>query len=143
MLSVSLLEAGAKRLRELRKWTLAPLGAVLFVFLSGALVVGMIASGGGPSSETLIRKYFTSRAGGGATPEQVRRIQVRDCRQTNRVVRKEFVTECTVIWSGRRYGGCFALSRDRVVLGSRQLASLDSGCDRLFWDQGAGMLVTR
>jgi hypothetical protein len=103
----------------------------------------MLAAGGEPSSEALIRKYFTSGAGGGATPEQVRRIEVADCRQTNRIVRNEFVSDCTVIWGGRRYSGCFAFRGDRVVLGSRQLASLVPDCDRLFWDASAGMLVTR
>jgi hypothetical protein len=119
------------------------LGAVIFVFLVGAGVVAMLATGGEPSSESLIRKYFSSRPGGGATPEQARRIEVPDCRQTTRIVRNEFVSECTVNWGGRRYTGCFALSDDRVVLGSRELASLVPGCDRLFWDQGAGILVTR
>lgn len=76
MLRVGLLE-GSKRLRELRGWTLAPLGAVIFVFLVGAGVVAMVATGGEPSSETLIRKYFSSRTGGGATPEQARRIEFR------------------------------------------------------------------
>ena len=123
MLCVGLLEAGSKRLRGLRKWTLAPLGAVLFVFLFGGGVV--------TSSETLIRKYFSSRAGGGATAEQARSIEVANCRQTTRIVRDEFVTECTVIWGDRRYRGCFTFNDDRVVLGRRQLASLVPGCERL------------
>ena len=142
MLRVGLPE-GSKRLRELRGWTLAPLGAVIFVFLVGAGFVAMVATGGEPSSETLVRKYFSSRIGGGATAEQARRIEVPDCRQTTRIVRNEFVSECTVIWGGRRYRGCFAFKDDRVLLGSRQLASLVAGCDRLLWDASAGMLVSR
>lgn len=128
-------------LRDLRKWTLAPLGAVLFVFLLGAGVVAMLAAGGEPSSESLIRKYFSSQAGGGATPEQARQIEVPACRHTTRIVRNEFVSECTVIWGGRRYRGCFAFSGSRIVLGSRELASLVTDCERLVWDPGTNSLV--
>jgi hypothetical protein len=139
---VGLLEAASKRLRELRKWTLAPLGAVLFVFLIGGGVVAMLATGGEPSSEAMIRKYFSSRAGGGATSEQARGIEVPNCRQTTRIVRNEFVNECTVIWGDRRYRGCFAFNDDRVVLGSRELGGT-SGCPRLLWDSTAESLVIR
>ncbi len=65
------------------------------------------------------------------------------CRRLNRVVRNEFVYECSVVFEGRGHTGCFALGEGRVVVGSRQLASLVPGCDRLFWDGSAEMLVTR
>jgi hypothetical protein len=139
---VGLLARGATQLRELRKWTLAPLGAVLAVVLLAAGVVTMLATGGEPGPEALIRKYFSSAAGGGATPEQARRIDVPNCQLTNRIVRNEFVNECTVIWGGRRYTGCFAFDDDRVVLGSRELGGT-SGCPRLVWDSTAESLVIR
>jgi hypothetical protein len=142
MSCVGLLEGGSKRLSELRKWTLAPLGAVLVVFLVGAGAVATLATGGEPSSETLVRKYFSSRAGGGATSEQARRIEVPECRLTTRIVRNEFVSECTVIWSSRRYRGCFVFNDDRVVIGSRELGGTP-GCPRLLWDSPAESLVIR
>ena len=140
---MGLLAAGSRRLKELRRWNLAPLGAVLVVVLFGAGAVAFIATGGGLSAEKQIQNYFSSSAGGRAPAEQARRIEVSDCRRLDRVVRNEFVYECSVVFAGRGYTGCFALGEDRVVLGSRQLASLVPGCDRLFWDQGADMLVTR
>jgi hypothetical protein len=118
------------------------LGAVLLVLLIGAGGVATLATGGEPSSETLDRNYFASRAGGGATPEQARGINVRTCRQTTQIVRNEFVSECTVIWGGRRFQGCFAFNDDRVVLGSRELGGT-SGCPRLLWDSAADSLVVR
>jgi hypothetical protein len=140
---VGLLAAGSRVIRELRAWTLAPLGLVLVVVLLVAGVVTMLATGGEPSDEALVRKYFASAAGGGAPEEQARRIEVNDCRRLNEIVRNEFVYECNVVFADHGYVGCFALDRRPVVLGSRQLASLVPGCNRLFWDQAAAMLVTR
>jgi hypothetical protein len=140
---VSLLAAGATLIRELRAWTLAPIGLVLVVVLLVAGVVTMLATGGEPSDEALVRKYFATATGGGAPKEQARRIEVSDCRRLNTIARNEFVYECNVTFGGRGHTGCFALDQRPVVLGSRQLASLVSGCDPLFWDQTAGTLVTR
>jgi hypothetical protein len=142
---VGLLAAGSRRLKELRKWNLAPLGAVLVVVLLAAGAVAFIATGGGPSAEEQIQKYFSSTAGGAAPSEQARLIEVDECHTTYRKVRDEFVDECSLVFRGEGYTGCFLWTDDgdRIVLGSRQLASLAPGCDRLFWDASAGMLVTR
>ena len=140
---VGVLQSASKGIRELRRWTLAPLGLVLVVVLLAAGVVTMLATGGEPSNESLVRKYFASAAGGGAPAEQARRIGVDDCMRLNRIVRNEFVYECSVVFAGRGYSGCFALSDNRVVLGSRQLASLVPGCDRLVWDKTSQTLVVR
>ncbi len=67
---MGLLETGSRRIRELRKWNLAPLGAVLAVVLIGAGVIAMLATGGEPSDQSLVRKYFASPAGGRAPAEQ-------------------------------------------------------------------------
>jgi hypothetical protein len=140
---VGLLETGSRWIRELRKWNLAPLGAVLVVVLLSAGVITMLATGGEQRDESLVRKYFASAAGGGAPAEQARRIEVNDCRRLDRIVRNEFVYECSIVFAGRDYSGCFALSDNRVVLGSRQLASLVPDCDRLFWDKTSQTLVVR
>ena len=140
---MGLLAAGSRSIRELRTWTLAPLGLVLVVVLLAAGVVTMLATGGEPSDETLVRKYFASAAGGGAPEEQADRIEVSECRRLNAIARNEFVYECNVVFAGQGHTGCFALDKRPVVLGSRQLASLVPGCDRLFWDQSAATLVTR
>lgn len=145
MRCVGLLAAGSRRLEELRKWNLAPLGAVLVVVLLGAGAVAFIATGGGPSVEKQIQRYFSSTAGGGARAEQARLIEVNGCHPTYNKVRDEFVDECSLVFRGEGYTGCFLWNDegDHIVLGSRQLASLVPGCDRLFWDASAGMLVTR
>ena len=140
---VGVLETGSRWIRDLRTWNLAPLGAVLALVLIGAGVITMLATGGERSDESMIRKYFSSAAGGRAPAEQAKRIEVNDCKRLNRIVRSEFVYECSVVLAGRGYTGCFALGEGRVVVGSRQLASLVPGCDRLFWDASAEMLVTR
>ena len=140
---VGLLAAGSRQFRELRKWTFAPLGLVLVVVLLGAGVITMLATGGEPSDESVVRKYFSSAAGGGAPPEQARRIEVNDCRRLDRIVRNEFVYECSVAFADQGYTACFALDQRPMALGSRQLASLVPGCDRLFWDASTGTLVVR
>jgi hypothetical protein len=142
---VGLLAAGSRRLKELRKWNLAPLGAVLAVVLLGAGAVAFIATGGGPSAEEQIQKYFSSTAGGGAPSEQARLIEVGECHPTHKKVRDEFVDECNLVFHGQGYTGCFLWNDDGdgIVLGSRQLASLAPDCDRLFWDKTSQTLVVR
>ena len=133
------------RLAELRKWTLAPLGAVLAIALLAGGVVWMLATGGGPSAEEQVQKYFSSAAGGGAPSEQARLIEVEECHPTYRKVRDEFFDECSVIFGGQGFSGCFLWNEDgdEIVLGSRQLATLDPDCDRLFWDASANGLAVR
>jgi hypothetical protein len=139
-----LLAAGSRWLRELRKWTFAPLGLVLVVVLLGAGVVAMLATGG-DSPEKVIQRYFSSTAGGGAPSEQARLIEFNECHPIYKKVRDKFLDECSLEFRGRGYTGCFLWNDDgdRIVLGSRQVAGLVEGCDLLFWDQAAETLVTR
>ena len=104
----------------------------------------MLATGG-ESPEKLIQRYFSSTAGGGAPSEQARLIKFTECHPIYKKVRGEFLDECSLEFRGQAYTGCFLWSDDgnRIVLGSRQVASLVAGCDRVFWDRAAGTLVSR
>jgi hypothetical protein len=133
------------RPQELRRWTLAPLGAVLAVVLLTGGVVWVLAAGGPPSAEKQVQKYFSSPAGGRAPSEQARHIEVDECHPVHKKVRGEFLDECSVVFRGQGYTGCFLWNDDgdEIVLGSRQLATLAPGCERLFWDASVEGLVVR
>ena len=141
---MSLLAGASRQFRELRKWTFAPLGLVLVVVLLGAGVVTMLATGG-KRPEEVIQGYFSSPAGGGAPSEQARLIEFKECHPVYKRVRGKFLDECSLAFRGQAYTGCFLWNDegDRIVLGSREVAGLVDGCDRLFWDRAAGTLVTR
>jgi hypothetical protein len=128
-------------LGELRKWNLAPLGAVLVVVVLGAGFLTMVATGGEPDPEELIRKYFASPAGGGASPEQARRISVSNCVGTGRTAYGEVEYRCTVVFGDKSYTACFAWNSKRVVAGSRELVS-PPRCTELRWSRVAGSLVS-
>jgi hypothetical protein len=137
---VGLLETGSRHFRELRNWTFAPLGLVLVVVLLGAGVITMLATGGGPSPEELIRNYFASNSGGGATAEQARRIRVSNCAATTGTARGEIIYKCNVVFADQGYTGCFAWNSKRVVAGSRELGS-SHGCTPLHWSRAVGSLM--
>jgi len=127
-------------LRELRKWDLAPLGAVLVVCVLGALAFVFIATGGSPGNEALVRNYFASPRGGGAPRAEVKLIRLGACQPTNNSVEDNIVFMCPVTYRGKTYQPCFAWSGHRIVAGSRELGG-EYGCDRLVWSRGVGTLV--
>ena len=100
----------------------------------------MLATGGEPSDESLVRKYFASAAGGGAPPEQTRLIEVKDCRRATQT-EEEFIYECTVVFRNVAHTACFALDQRPIVLGSRQLG-YGIGCEPLAWDRHSGRLIS-
>jgi len=128
------------RLREFRKWDLAPLGAVLVVVVLAALVILALASGRGPGKPALVRGYFASQAGGGAPREQADLMQVDGCQPTGDYV-EEVVFVCTVTFRGRIYHPCFAFAGDRVVAGSRELADRLGACERVVWSRSLANLI--
>ena len=133
-------QALSQGIRELRKWDLAPLGAVLVVIALAVLFVVLIALGRGPGREALIRSYFASSRGGGAPREQAKLIRVADCQPTGDFVEDNIVRVCTVTFRGKIYHPCFAWSEGKVVAGSRDLGDL-TGCERVVWSPGVGTLV--
>jgi hypothetical protein len=138
---VRLRQALLRGLRELRKWDLAPLGAVLIVLALGVSVFVFIATGGSSDNEeALVRSYFASPSGGGAPRDEVELMRVGDCQPTDNSVEGNVVLMCPVSYRGKRYEPCFAWSGDRVVAGSRDLGDL-VGCDRIVWSRGVKTLV--
>ena len=128
-------------LRELRKWDLAPLGAVLVVIALAAVVVLALAFGRSPGSTALVRGYFASASGGGAPREQADLMQVSECQPTGEFVDDDVVFVCTVTFRKRIYQPCFAFEGDRVIAGSRELADVVSGCERVVWSPVVKNLV--
>jgi hypothetical protein len=138
--SVRLRQALLRGLRELRKWDLAPLGAVLVVCAGAALLFIVIATGGGPGNAALVRGYFASHAGGSAPRDQAKRISVGDCQATRDSVDDNVVWTCPVTFRGQTYHPCFAWAGGTVIKGSRELGN-DHGCDRVVWSRAVGALV--
>ena len=132
-----------RALRELRKWDLAPLGAVLVVALLAGGFYLFIATGGGLTYQERVRAYFMSREGGGATSAQSRLIIVPDCRPTREVMQDQPVYSCVVVFGDQSYTACFAWDGDRLVAGSRKLAPLARGlCNDIFWDRKTRSIVS-
>ena len=72
----------AKRLiRELRKWNLAPLGAVLVVVIlcAGAFAFVVTAHDNPTDFEGMIRSYFATKPGSRVPPDRIRMIEVPRC----------------------------------------------------------------
>ncbi len=131
------------QLRELRKWDLAPLGAILAVVALAALVILAIAAGRGPGRTALVRDYFASSAGGSAPREQANLMQVSECQPTGDFV-EEVVFVCSVTFRSRTYQPCFAFAGDRITAGSRELAdAAPSRCERVVWSDVVKNLVVR
>ena len=132
-----------RRLRELRKWDLGPIGAVLIVALF--VVVGyavLVAGGRGNDREDQIRSYYVSSRGGGAPSERAKLIHVRDC---NRVgpPGEYFVVKCALEYGGQTFSSCFEFENDRLVPDDRDTAS-DPECEKsAVWNRDADSLVSR
>ena len=121
-----------KRLDELRKWDLTPIGAVLAVILLAVVGYAVFIAGGPPSTETLVRRYYASPRGGDVPQEVVRRIQVGGCQAIGRFAGDDPVYQCDVTLGQHGYAGCFALSGHEVTKGSAELGE-NYGCVRLVW----------
>jgi hypothetical protein len=137
-------ETISRQLQELRKWDLAPLGAVLVVVILAVLVILAIAAGRGPGRTALVRDYFASTAGGGAPRDQANLMQVSECQPTGDFVEEEVVFVCSVTFRNKTYQSCFAFAGDSIAAGSQELATaVPARCERVVWSSTVKDLVTR
>jgi hypothetical protein len=137
---VSLVRGESSALGELRKWDLAPLGAVLVVVLLAAGIYLTLATGGEKPYEEKVRAFFESSAGGKATHEQARLISVSDCRPRGDTIRNALLIWCSVSAGDQAaFVGCFAWDGDHLVGGGVEPIS---GCDALTWDRRTRSLIS-
>lgn len=137
-LRVSLAETVSGRLTELRKWDLAPLGAVLIVALLAAGLYAMVTLGGGKSKEAKVRAYFMSSKGGHATKAEARRIEVSTCLPTGDEVRSQLVISCAVSFGSRTFTGCYVWDGDKLIAGGSQTVV---NCLPVLWDERTHSLL--
>jgi hypothetical protein len=135
---VSLAETVSGRLTELRKWDLAPLGAILVVVLLAAGLYASVTLGGDKSKEAKVRAYFMSSEGGHATKEEARRIEVSTCQPTGDQVRGQLVISCAVSFGSRTFTACYAWDGDRLIAGGSQPVAT---CLPVLWDERTHSLV--
>jgi hypothetical protein len=135
---VSLAETASGRLRELRKWDLAPLGAVLVVVVLAGGFLATITLGGDKSYPDKVRAYFRSSEGGQATKDEARRIEVSTCQPTGEAVRNALVISCAVSFGSRTFTGCYAWDGDELVAGGNQPVG---NCLPILWDERTHSLL--
>jgi hypothetical protein len=133
----------ASRFRELRKWDLGPIGAVLLVAL--LVVVGyavLVGGAQGDGQEKQIRSYYVSSPGGGAPPELAKLINVRDCDRVG-PPGEYFVVKCELEYGGQTFSSCFEFENDRLVTDDQDTAT-DPECEKsAVWSRDADSLVSR
>jgi hypothetical protein len=133
------------RLGKLRKRDLTPIGAVLAVIVLAVVGYAVFLTGG-PSTETLVRRYYASPRGGKVPQYVVRKIDVGPCHtfdavrpvMASEIPRRHFAADavlydCAVTFDGTTHHGCFAVSDNEVVAGSAQPEE-ELGCLRLWWE---------
>jgi hypothetical protein len=116
---------------------------VVAVVILGVLPVLWIARGGGHSDVQLVRGWFMSSAGGGASSNVASAIHVDDCRFTSFSTAAGSVLMCTITTdnpSTHPLQTCFVFSGDKAVRGGWQLGKL-GGCGALRYDRASGELV--
>jgi hypothetical protein len=135
---VSVAEAVSSRWRALRKWDLAPLGAVLVVVLLAAGLYATIALGGHKSDEEKVRAYFMSSEGGSATKDEARRIEVSTCLPTGAEVRNSIVISCAVTFGSLTFRGCYVWHGDKLIAGGSKPIG---NCMPILWDERSHSLL--
>jgi hypothetical protein len=131
-------EAASSRLRELRKWDLAPLGAVLVVVLLATGAYVTLISSAEKSYPDKVRAYFMSNEGGSATKSEARRIDVSICQPTGEAVRNELVISCAVSFRNRTFTGCYVWEGNKLIAGGSQPLA---GCEPILWDRRTHSLL--
>jgi hypothetical protein len=142
---VRLPEPAKRWIRELRKWNLAPLGAVLVVIILAAGAFAFVTTAGDKPTdyEGMIRAYFATKPGGRMPADQVRLITVTSCVPLDREARGGRTTyRCSLSFEDQGFVACFAFDQRRVAVGSVELGSPDLGCDRVGWDAKERSLVS-
>jgi len=129
----------------LRGWTLGWLGAIIAVLAGAAVIVVMLARGGGPSDEQAVRAWFESPAGGGAPHSLVSAIHVGTCAPAGDSIESDPVFKCPITTDAGTTPSplpdtCFKFAGDRVARGGWQLAPVDH-CNALRFDSRTGELV--
>ena len=136
---VSLPEAVSNAFRALRKYDLAPLGAIVVVVILAAGIYVALTTNGEKSYPQKVRAYFMSSDGGSATKADARRIEVSTCQPTGDAVRNELLISCAVSVGNQSYTGCYAWDGDKLVAGGNHAIA---GCDPVLWDRRKHSLVS-
>jgi hypothetical protein len=135
---VSVPEAVSSRLRELRKWDLAPLGAVLVVIVLTAGFFAILIAGHEKSYQDKVRAYFMSSEGGSATKAEARRIEVSTCQPTGDAVRNSMVISCAVSVGSQTFTGCYVWDGDKLIAGGSEPVG---NCMPIVWDERTHSLL--
>ena len=132
-----------RRLHELRKWDLGPVGAAIFVGLILVARYAVVVSGGrGDSREHQIRAFYSSAQGGGAPPEQAKLIHVRDCKRVG-PPGEYFILKCALEYHGQTFSSCFAFENDQLQPKSRERQT-GPRCEKgAVWSRDANSLISR
>jgi len=148
---VRLLETAKRLIRELRKWNLAPLGAVLVAAIlgAGAFAFVVTAQHKPPHSrfEATIRTYFETKPSLRVPHDQVRLIHVPSCARFETgylspgVRPTQPIYKCSISFEDQRFVACFAIIQGRIATGSAQLKAPELGCDLVGWNARSSSLV--
>lgn len=141
-----MLDTPKRLIRELRKWNLAPLGAVLVVVLLMAAAFGFVATARDekPDRQKMIRTYFATKPGNRMPHDQLRLVFVSRCDPPNGwdfEYRGRPIYVCSLSFKEQAFRACFTFDQHGVVAGSVELAKPGSGCDPVSWDERAKSLV--
>lgn len=134
-----------RRLNELRKWSITPLGAVLLLALLAIIGFAALAAsvGGNASQEERLRAYFVSPEGGGAPTDQAKLINVPECDRVGEPQVGYYVLRCTIEYRDDRLSSCFEFheeSIEAVPVNTRARP----GCEaRVLWSRAENSLIAR
>ena len=135
---MSLSQGLSKARRELRKWDLAPIGAVLVVVLLAAGLFLALTSSGGRSNQDKVRAFFMSSEGGSATNADARRIEVSTCQPTGETVRSALVISCAVSHGAQTFRACYVWQGDKLIAGGNRPIG---NCLPVLWDRRSRSLL--
>jgi hypothetical protein len=140
---VSLPEAVSSPFRALRGYDLAPIGAILVVVILAAGIYLVLTNDGERSYPEKVRAYFMSSAGGSATKDEARRIEVSTCLPTGSEVGNALVISCSVSFGSQSLTSCYAWDGDKLIAGGNRPPIADAylGCEPVLWDRRRHALV--
>ena len=134
-------------IRELRKWNLAPLGAVLVgsLLFAGAFGFVLTARDNQPDMQRMVRAYYATR-GGGARPDEARLIDVSRCVPLDVENQGHTIYRCMVSFENEGFAACFTFDHGLVAAGSVELGDPNlaerTGCQFVGWDSSSKSLDT-
>ncbi len=146
-----LLKTANHLIRELRRWDLAPLGAVLVAaILCAGAVAFVVTAQHNPSHsrfEATIRTYFETKTGAQVPHEQAQLIHVRSCTRFPYrdvilgVLQTQAIYKCSISFEHRGFVACFAFDQGHIVAGRAQLNRPELGCPMVGWNASSRSLV--